>query len=190
MTSHLTDGAAGTPRPAAQPGASPEVLGNPVSPPSPTPGRGGTGTKTPGSQGGGEPTRVPGQGRSWRLVIPAGTQLMTLNQRLHFMAAAQRTKTLRETAGWLARAQRIPRLEAAWIVCELTVPDRRRRDPSNWMPTAKACVDGLVDAGVLEDDDFSRVRGPDMRLNVAAHRERYGSTGLFTVCVFELDGAP
>jgi hypothetical protein len=150
--------------------------------------RGGTGPETPGSGAEREPPPLPG--RTWRLVIPAGTQLMTLNQRLHFMAAAQRTKTLRETAGWLARAQRIPRLEAAWIVCELTVPDRRRRDPANWMPTAKACVDGLVDAGVLLDDDFRHVRGPDMRLNVAAHRERYGCTGLFTVCVFELDGTP
>jgi hypothetical protein len=56
------------------------------------------------------------------------------------------------------------------------------------MPTAKACVDGLVDAGVLEDDNFSRVRGPDMRLNVAAHRERYGRGGVFTVRITELDG--
>lgn len=30
--------------------------------------------------------------------------------------------------------------------------DRRRRDPSNLMPTQKAVVDGLVDAGVVPDD--------------------------------------
>jgi hypothetical protein len=131
-----------------------------------------------------------GQPRTWTLELPPGTQLLTLNQRMHRMVAARLTRTLRETAGWLARAQHIPRLEAAWIVCELTVPDRRRRDPGNWMPTAKACVDGLVDAGVLDDDDFSRVRGPDMRLNVAAHRERYGQGGVFTVCITELDSAP
>ena len=28
-----------------------------------------------------------------------------------------------------------------------------RSDPSNWTPTTKACVDGLVDAGVWPDDD-------------------------------------
>ena len=144
------------------------------------------GTPGPSLPPGGTRGQLPA--RTWRLAIPAGTQLLTMNQRLHFMAAAQRTKTLRETTGWLARAQRIPPLEAALIVCELTVPDRRRRDPANWMPTAKACVDGLVDAGVLLDDDFSRVRGPDMRLNVAAHRERYGPAGQFTVCVTELNG--
>jgi crossover junction endodeoxyribonuclease RusA len=167
--------AAGTPVPAALPGAIPVALGNPASPQLHDEMRGGAGTKAP---------------RTWTIELPPGTQLLTMNQRMHHMVTARLTKTLRETAGWLARAQHIPHLEAAWIVCELTVPDKRRRDPANWMPTAKACVDGLVDAGVLEDDDFSRVRGPDMRLNVAGHRERYGRGGVFTVCITELDGAP
>lgn len=41
--------------------------------------------------------------------------------------------------------------------------DNRRRDPGNWYPTAKAIVDGLVDAGILIDDDHTKVVGPDMR---------------------------
>lgn len=38
-----------------------------------------------------------------------------------------------------------------------------RWDPANWYPTAKACVDGLRDAGVLVDDSTAYVTGPDMR---------------------------
>ncbi len=51
----------------------------------------------------------------------------------------------------------------ARVVGELRFADRRRRDPSNWTPTAKAAVDGLVDAGVFIDDSSRFVVGPDMR---------------------------
>ena len=37
-----------------------------------------------------------------------------------------------------------------WI--EVVPRDRRRRDPSNWMPTQKAMIDGLVDYGLVPDD--------------------------------------
>ena len=68
-----------------------------------SPVRDGPGTPGPSLPPGGTRGQLPA--RTWRLAIPAGTQLLTMNQRLHFMAAAQRTKTLRETTGWLARAQ-------------------------------------------------------------------------------------
>lgn len=35
---------------------------------------------------------------------------------------------------------------------------KRRRDPSNWMPTAKHVVDGLTQAGYWPDDDSRHVR--------------------------------
>lgn len=189
MTSHPKIGAATPPRGAALPGelAPVGLPGNSPVPSHEVPHRGGTGPLAPGAVTAGEGRPAPGDLRSWRIVIPPGTQLLTLNQRLHYIAQAQRVKTLRETAGWLARTQRIPRLEAAWIVCEYIAPDRRRRDPGNWMPTAKACVDGLVDAGVLADDDWTHVRGPDMRLSVPGKLPRHGRTGCFTVCIFELD---
>jgi hypothetical protein len=36
-------------------------------------------------------------------------------------------------------------------------------DPGNLYPTAKPVVDGFVDAGLLDGDDYTRVIGPDMR---------------------------
>ncbi|WJV48932.1 hypothetical protein [Streptomyces flavofungini] len=50
------------------------------------------------------------------------------------------------------------------IIGVLHPQNRQRRDPANWYPSFKACVDGLVDQGILEDDDHTRVVGPDMRL--------------------------
>ena len=57
-----------------------------------------------------------------------------------------------------------PVLEHAYILGILHPGSRRRLDPANFYPSFKAAVDGLVDAGVLEDDDHTRVIGPDMRI--------------------------
>lgn len=55
-------------------------------------------------------------------------------------------------------------LPRARVVAELRFVDRRVRDPSNWSSTAKAVIDGLVDAGVFPGDDHRYVVGPDMRV--------------------------
>jgi len=55
----------------------------------------------------------------------------------------------------------------------LCPPDSgHRRDPANWYPSFKACVDGLVDAGVLNDDDHAHVIGPDMRIGPVVPRSQ------------------
>jgi hypothetical protein len=76
----------------------------------------------------------------------------------------------RDAAGWYTRAARVPKLHRVHIVAELRFTDRRRRDPCNYYPTVKACVDGLVDVGVLHDDSADYVLGPDMRLGTTALR--------------------
>lgn len=97
-------------------------------------------------------------------VLAAGLGWLSENQRLFWSVRSQRVRGWRLATAWRAKQERLPRLEYARIVCEMRFTDVRVRDPSNWAPTAKACVDGLVDAGVFEDDNSSRVIGPDMRL--------------------------
>jgi len=59
----------------------------------------------------------------------------------------------RETFGWLARAQRIPRLDAIEIAAVPLMTDGRgRQDVGACFPTVKAAIDGLVDVGVVLDD--------------------------------------
>ena len=43
-----------------------------------------------------------------------------------------------------------------------------RYDPGNLAPTAKAAVDGIVDANILPDDDAEHLEGPDMRAGTKA----------------------
>ena len=100
--------------------------------------------------------------RQWRIEMPAGQELLNANDRIHWSKRARITKQLRSDAHVMARYLKIPRLARARITCLYEPPDARRRDAGNWYPTFKAHVDGLVDAGVVADDDHTRVDGPHM----------------------------
>lgn len=102
--------------------------------------------------------------RTWTVELPAGQKLLNANGRLHWSARARITKQLRSDACLLAKATKVPHLERARIDCTYEPPDRRRRDAANWHDTAKPLVDGLVDAGVLDDDDHTRLEGPFMHI--------------------------
>lgn len=99
------------------------------------------------------------------LVLPLGERKwINANRRLFFMERSRRTKAWRDYTRVRAIAAQIPHLPGGRVVCELRFADSRRRDSANWAPTAKAIVDGLVDAGVFPDDSHKFVAGPDMRI--------------------------
>lgn len=52
--------------------------------------------------------------------------------------------------------------------------DRRRRDPDGYAYSAKAIQDGLVQAGILPDDNFDIVK--ELRLRRGEQRKRAGIT--------------
>ncbi|WP_274557999.1 hypothetical protein [Streptomyces spiramyceticus] len=101
-------------------------------------------------------------GRRFTVALPPRLLLLNANQRLNRFQTADRTKVLRRAA-W-ASAQRIPHMQRAHIIGVLHPTNNQRRDAANWYPSFKACVDGLVDRGILPDDDHTRLLGPDMRI--------------------------
>lgn len=106
--------------------------------------------------------------KAWRLELPAETNLINANDRMHPARRAGFIKVIRRAAWAMARHHKIPGLQRAHIIY-VVHPDtkERRRDPGNWSPSAKAAVDGLVDAKVLPDDDHTRLLGPDPRIGPA-----------------------
>src|SRR4051812_30033146 len=84
--------------------------------------------------------------------FPRPGALMNLNDRLHHMARARLTKQWRTAACRAAEATTIRGLGRCLVRLDLPVKSNCRRDPHNWAPTVKACVDGCVDAGVWPDD--------------------------------------
>ena len=52
---------------------------------------------------------------------------------------------------------------------------RYRQDIANCVPSAKSCIDGLVDAGVIDDDDDTHVTA------ITFHPHTYGSDALVLI---------
>ena len=72
----------------------------------------------------------------------------------HHMKRASKVKDQREAFGWLAKAHEVPTLGAVVVHATPLAKDRRwRQDVGGCFPAVKAAIDGLVDRGVLEDDD-------------------------------------
>jgi hypothetical protein len=96
------------------------------------------------------------------ITIPAPCTWINSNQRIHRMQHAKLTAIWRETARTLWHHGTYTEGQIH-ITCHIYKPHRGRYDPGNLYPTAKACVDGLVEAGMIADDDWAHVIGPDMR---------------------------
>lgn len=103
----------------------------------------------------------------------------------------RRIRELREQACAIAKLQRAPKLERARLVVTVSLPDRRRRDLHNFTPTIKAIVDGLVDAGLLPDDDATHLSGPDWRLSPERSKRWMGQTTIsFELAFYPIGGGP
>lgn len=87
--------------------------------------------------------------------------LISANERTHWAVRSRKTRQLRQLAK--LRARDLPPLDRAHCTCRITWRRRHRRDAANWSPTAKALIDGCVDAGLLVDDSRDYLVGPDMR---------------------------
>lgn len=123
----------------------------------------------------GLPTRPTAATHPYVITLPAGLELINSNQSQHRARRARivkeiRSKTMEAVSECptlmdaLAAAKPGPLFQRAHIFGILHPATNGRRDPANWYPSFKAAVDGLVDAGLLDDDDHTRCVGPDMRL--------------------------
>ena len=95
--------------------------------------------------------------------MPGGMTLLNCNNRpSHWAGRNDPTQNLREAACKLAKAGKVPRLARARIICYVCMTGEQRFDPGNFYLSAKPCVDGFVDAGILPDDSADYVTGPLM----------------------------
>lgn len=133
------------------------------------------------------------------IVLEPPADLISANGRLHHHARAKLTKawrlaakesapTLRPIVRNPVPATSLPVLAGfepnayhnAHITVAIRFPTNHRRDVGNYYPTAKAIVDGLVDAQLIADDNDDRIVGPDLR------RERPNGPVRVTVTIQEL----
>jgi crossover junction endodeoxyribonuclease RusA len=75
-------------------------------------------------------------------------------RRWHHMERARRVKDMRESFGWMAKAQGFPKFKTVHITATPLAKNRKNMmDVGACFPAVKAAIDGLVDVGVLPDDD-------------------------------------
>jgi crossover junction endodeoxyribonuclease RusA len=89
----------------------------------------------------------------YEIVLPYTKPPLSLNQRLHWAVKAKLVKEVRTATAQLAKQAQIPPLEAVEITLIYTPKTARKRDTDNLFATLKPAVDGLVDAGVIADDN-------------------------------------
>lgn len=111
------------------------------------------------------------------IVVPfAGCGLLNMNDRSGWRTRAAHVKAWRTTARYASTNDHIAgssdwngqALGPSVVACVIDVPDRRRRDPHNLYPTVKACIDGMVDAGVFDDDDATHLTTTEPTFRVVA----------------------
>jgi crossover junction endodeoxyribonuclease RusA len=93
----------------------------------------------------------------YTLDLPWPRPPLTLNQRWRWEPKARLTAEIRETVAWLAKGARIPTAGFARVQLHYAPGRQGRIDPMNLCATSKPAIDGLVDAGVVDDDDSRHV---------------------------------
>jgi|TARA_R110000824_G_scaffold237554_1_gene426347 crossover junction endodeoxyribonuclease RusA len=88
----------------------------------------------------------------WRLFSEIKPWTTNAERSWHFQKRAKRVKQTREA--FYELAQDVPLLKAVTVAAIPIARDKRGlQDVAACYPAVKAAIDGLVDAGVIEDDD-------------------------------------
>lgn len=87
----------------------------------------------------------------YELIIDIGRPLLS-NDTRHRQVLAREKRKWREAGCWMARAAKIPKLGPVQVAAWGVYPTRTMPDVGGITPSVKAVLDGIVDAGILEDD--------------------------------------
>lgn len=89
---------------------------------------------------------------------------LSANGRYQHWTRSRKVKALRRRAHMLARSKGLPKQKGlVRITAHIHGRTNRWSDPNNAADTTKPLIDGLRDAGVLADDNYAHVLGPDHR---------------------------
>ena len=116
--------------------------------------------------------------RSWGIDLP-DSPIITPNGREHWSRRSECAQVWRSAARLLAKQAHIPSLERVAVALDHWPKDRRRRDPDRNSLVLKWCLDGIVDAGIIPDDDAAHVA--EVALRMHPPREDRRAVWLLTV---------
>lgn len=144
--------------------------------------------------------RPTSPGVTWTVTVTAPCDWLNLNGREHWGRKAGRARSWRHATLAALRAAHLPTgLDRIRVDAELRfAARRRRRDPSNFMPTIKPMVDALCPAqrttrgvavgyGLIPDDNPAHLDGPHLTIGEPIEKKPYGPVGevILTITVLE-----
>ena len=88
----------------------------------------------------------------WTLDYEQAPISLNRERNMHWSYRNRATQEWRQAFAVLARAQHVPHLDAIHLDVHVTMRGKLQ-DVVNCYPSAKAAIDGLIDAGVIPDDD-------------------------------------
>ncbi|WP_058889021.1 hypothetical protein [Nesterenkonia jeotgali] len=94
------------------------------------------------------------------LWIPKVDEWINLNNRWHWSKERRVAREWRSAGKLLCLDAKLPRLQRARIDIYVHKSNRTSYDAHNLMATMKPVIDGLVDAGLLPDDNNNHLTGP------------------------------
>ncbi|MCP4782799.1 MAG: hypothetical protein GY903_00985 [Fuerstiella sp.] len=91
------------------------------------------------------------------IVLPPVNPKLNAHNKGHWRGKLKAVKSLRQLAGFLTREQTREQWPAATIQYRFFFPNKLRRDQANAIQSQKAAIDGVVDAGLIPDDDWQHL---------------------------------
>ena len=128
------------------------------------------------------------EARTWELLIPAPANWLNANDRTDRRRETPDRQAWRYAGKTYARQARLPHLRRAHLLAELRFADALHRDVHNLYPSIKALVDGLIDYGLLPDDSYHYLVGPDLRYGPQAPKRPLGVSGEVFLTITDLGG--
>jgi hypothetical protein len=101
--------------------------------------------------------------------------IISANRNLHYHVKANMARQLRSQAFWIAKAAKETYPGPVDMIITFSwPPTARRRDRMNLSLTIKHLVDGMVDAGVIEDDNDKIIRSEHLVTADEPCQDAYG----------------
>lgn len=98
---------------------------------------------------------------TFTLELPKLADWLNANIKRHWAPNAKLVKAWRHGAHIYARQAKLPKgLQRVQVDAYVWKNSRRQYDPHNLMPTLKPVIDGLVDYGLIPDDNTTHLAGP------------------------------
>lgn len=103
-----------------------------------------------------------------------GNQMISANDRMYFRVKSQLTQFLRRLSANRTWSRPVyTRKNPCTITIDVQPPTSRRMDAPNWYPTVKALIDGLVDSGLLSDDNNHVIKSTTFKSTKLSDTKNY-----------------